>query len=53
MNLEAAEAACQHELSEANWARLQSILAELEKAEGTEALVEGFGSQSGRPARNF
>ena len=52
-SLEAAEAACRDDLNDANWARLQSILAELEKAEGTEALLDGFGTLSGRPARTF
>ncbi len=52
-SLEAAEAACRDNLNDANWARLQSILAELEKAEGTEALLDGFGALSGRPVRTF
>ncbi|MCB1483092.1 MAG: DNA primase [Rhodobiaceae bacterium] len=52
-NLEIAQADYERDISEANEARVFAILAELEKAEGTEAQVEGFGAQSGRPVRSF
>lgn len=52
-NLELAQAEYERDITEANEARLFAIKAELEKAEGTEALVEGFGAQSGRPVRSF
>ncbi|MFN0264377.1 DNA primase [Tepidamorphus sp. 3E244] len=52
-NLELAQADYERDITEANEARLFAIKAELEKAEGTEALVDGFGAQSGRPVRNF
>ena len=46
-----AEAALADEPSEANLARLVDIQKQLANAEGTEALIEGFGSSSGRQAR--
>lgn len=39
--------------SEANFARIVDIKTQLTAEEGTEALVEGFGTSSGRPARVF
>ncbi|MCB1474090.1 MAG: DNA primase, partial [Rhodobiaceae bacterium] len=52
-NLEIAQADFERDICEANEARVFAIKAELEKAEGTEALVQGFGAHSGRPVRNF
>ena len=49
--LKDAESALAIEPSEANLARLVDIQNQLVKTEGTEALIEGFGSSSGRPAR--
>jgi len=46
-----AETALADEPSEANFARLVDIQKQLANAEGTEALIEGFGSSSGRQAR--
>jgi DNA primase len=46
-----AEAALAGEPSEANFARLVDIQKQLANAEGMEALIEGFGSSSGRQAR--
>jgi DNA primase len=51
--LKDAEAALAREPSDANLARLVDIQQELAKSEGTEALIEGFGSSSGRQARIF
>jgi DNA primase len=51
--LKAAEIALQAEPSDENLARLFDIQAQLANAEGTEALMEGFGQASGRPARAF
>jgi DNA primase len=39
--------------SDANFLRLQDVKTRLSKAEGTEALIEGFGASSGRPARSI
>jgi DNA primase len=39
--------------SEANYARLRDVKARLASIEGTEALIEGFGAASGRPARSL
>ncbi len=49
--LKDAEAALAGEPSEGNLARLVDIQKQLANAEGMEALIEGFGSSSGRPAR--
>ena len=49
--LKDAEAALAGEPSEANFARLVDIQKQLANAEGMEALIEGFGSSSGRQAR--
>jgi len=46
-----AEAALAGEPSEANFARLVDIQKQLANAEGMEALIEGFGTSSGRQAR--
>lgn len=51
--LKTAEIALQAEPSDENLERLFDIQAQLANAEGTEALVEGFGQASGRPARAF
>jgi DNA primase len=39
--------------SEANYTRLLDVKARLSTLDGTEALVEGFGTSSGRPVRTF
>jgi DNA primase len=49
--LKDAEMALATEPSEANLARLVDIQSQLAKSEGTEALIEGFGTSSGRQAR--
>jgi DNA primase len=49
--LKDAEIALASEPSEANLARLVDIQNQLAKSEGTEALIEGFGSSSGRQVR--
>lgn len=46
--LSEAEAALERETTDANFLRIRDILAEIARAEGTEALVDGFGSLSGR-----
>lgn len=51
--LKAAETALRGDPSEENLARLRDIHAQLANADGTEALVEGFGQASGRPSRAF
>ncbi len=51
--LKAAEAALEGDPSDENLARLFDIHAQLANADGTEALVEGFGQASGRPSRAF
>lgn len=51
--LREAEAALAADASEANLARLIDIQAELARTDGTEALVEGFGTSSGRKARTM
>jgi DNA primase len=38
---------------EASYLRLLDVKARLSSMEGTEALIEGFGASSGRPARSF
>jgi DNA primase len=37
--------------SETNYTRLLDVKARLSSLDGTEALIEGFGASSGRPAR--
>jgi DNA primase len=49
--LKDAEVALASEPSEANLARLVDIQHQLARSEGTEALIEGFGTSSGRQAR--
>lgn len=51
--LKAAEIALGSEPSEGAYARLQDIKSQITTVEGTEALIEGFGSLSGRAMRNF
>jgi DNA primase len=53
MELKAAEGALAADDSEENLARLVEIRNEMAKEAGTEALIEGFGVSSGRPARSF
>ncbi len=50
--LKDAEIALANVPSEANLARLVDIQNQLVRSEGTEALIEGFGSSSGRQARS-
>ncbi|MEZ5839876.1 MAG: DNA primase [Hyphomicrobiales bacterium] len=51
--LRAAELALANDPSEENFARLIDIQSELARADGTEALIEGFGVRSGRSGRTF
>jgi DNA primase len=51
--LKEAEAALAVEPSDANLARMVEIQNQLANADGTEALIDGFGESSGRPARSF
>ncbi len=51
--LKDAELALGHEASEANYLRLRDVKTRLETMDGTEALIEGFGSSSGRGARSL
>jgi DNA primase len=51
--LREAERALGAEPTEANLARLQDVQERLAILDGTEALIEGFGAQSGRPARTM
>ena len=51
--LKDAETALGADNSEANYARLRDVKARLSSIEGTEALIEGFGASSGRPARSL
>ncbi len=48
--LKEAERALGDEPSEANWAWIRDVQGRLQALEGTEALIEGFGLSSGRPA---
>jgi DNA primase len=52
-DLKDAEAALALDPSDANLARLVDIQNQLARTEGTEALIEGFGAQSGRQARAY
>ncbi|MGC1779753.1 MAG: DNA primase [Xanthobacteraceae bacterium] len=51
--LREAETALGQDNTEANYARLRDVKARLSTLDGTEALIEGFGASSGRPARTF
>ena len=51
--LKEAELALGREASEAHYSWLRNVKARLAEIEGTEALIEGFGLSSGRPARMF
>ena len=48
-----AETALGQDNTEANYARLRDVKARLSSLDGTEALVEGFGASSGRPAKSM
>jgi DNA primase len=48
-----AEHALGQETSEANYSWLQDVKARLADLGGTEALIEGFGTSSGRAVRSF
>jgi DNA primase len=48
-----AELALSHEPTEANFAWLKDVSSRLESMDGTEALIEGFGEQSGRFQRSM
>ncbi len=49
--LKDAELALGQDNSEANYSRLRDVKSRLSTLEGTEALIEGFGDESGRPTR--
>ena len=51
--LKEAERAYSADMSDANFARLKDIQEQLANLDGTEALIEGFGEPSGRPARTM
>ena len=51
--LKAAEAACANDATDFNFGRLADLRREIASTETLEALVEGFGVQSGRPTRSF
>ena len=51
--LKAAQNALDVEWTEDSFKRLQDILSQITTVDGTEALIEGFGSLSGRAARGF
>ncbi len=51
--LKDAELALGQDNSEANYARLRDVKSRLSTLDGTEALIEGFGDQSGRPTRSL
>ena len=51
--LREAEHALGRETTEANYSWLQDVKTRLSVLDGTEALIEGFGSASGRPARTI
>jgi DNA primase len=50
--LKDAEKALGHETTEANYSWLQDVKARMSAADGTEALIEGFGAASGRSAQS-
>jgi DNA primase len=51
--LKDAELALGQDNSEANYTRLRDVKSRLSALDGTEALIEGFGDESGRPTRPF
>ncbi len=51
--LKDAEQALGQDSSEANYLRLRDVKVRLERMDGTEALIEGFGASSGRGARSL
>ncbi len=51
--LKDAEQALGQDASEANYLRLRDVKGRLERVEGTEALIEGFGASSGRGVRSL
>jgi len=51
--LKDAEQALGQDSSEANYLRLRDVKTRLERVDGTEALIEGFGASSGRGARSL
>jgi DNA primase len=51
--LKDAERALGQDNSEGNYLRLRDVKTRLSRTEGTEALIEGFGASSGRPARSL
>jgi DNA primase len=51
--LKDAEIALGQDNSEANYTRLLDVKERLSSIDGTEALIEGFGASSGRPARSM
>jgi len=51
--LNEAEQALGQDNTEANYSWLRDVKARLSEMDGTEALIEGFGAQSGRPTRGF
>ena len=51
--LKDAELALGQDNSEANYVRLRDVKSRLSTIDGTEALIEGFGDQSGRPSRSM
>ena len=51
--LKDAEQALGQDNSEANYLRLRDVKARLDRMDGTEALIEGFGASSGRGARSL
>jgi DNA primase len=51
--LKDAEQALGQDSSEANYLRLRDVKSRLERMDGTEALIEGFGASSGRGARSL
>jgi len=51
--LKDAEQALGTDNSEANYLRLRDVKARMDRMDGTEALIEGFGASSGRGARSL
>ena len=51
--LKDAEAALGQDNTEANYSRLRDVKERLARLDGTEALIEGFGTSSGRPTRSL
>ena len=51
--LRQAEEALGRDASEAAFAHLVEVKREIERVDGTEALIEGFGILSGRPAKSI